>query len=97
MRQSVQSGHALAKFCIENSEIANSWHQNSQYLVYLSVEDEDSLYNLITKLQSRDIVFSVFQEPDLNNQITAIAIEPSKKTQRLCSNLPLAFQEENKN
>ena len=91
--QSVQSGHALAKFCIENPVIANSWHQNSQYLVYLSVEDEASLHSLIAKLQSRGIVMSDFQEPDLDNQITAIAIEPTKKAHRLCSNLPLAFRE----
>jgi len=90
--QSVQSGHALAKFCIENSEIANSWHKNSQYLVYLSVEDENSLRRLMIKLESRGIMFSVFEEPDLDNQITAIAIEPTKEARKVCSNLPLALR-----
>lgn len=91
--QSVQSGHALADFCIQHSEIANSWHKNSNYLVYLSVEDEESLHRLIAKLQSRDITMSVFQEPDLDNQITAIAIEPTKEAHRLCSSLPLALSD----
>jgi hypothetical protein len=50
---------------------------------------------LIAKLQSRGITMSVFQEPDLDNQITAIAIEPSKEAHKACSSLPLALSERN--
>jgi hypothetical protein len=34
----------------------------------------------------------VFREPDINNEITAIAVEPSEKSRKLCSNLPLALK-----
>jgi hypothetical protein len=37
----------------------------------------------------------VFTEPDIDNQVTAITIEPSVETQKLCSNLPLALKERN--
>lgn len=37
--------------------------------------------------------FTLFREPDLNNQITAVAIEPSPKTQKLVSKIPLMFKQ----
>jgi hypothetical protein len=83
----------LAKFCLEHNEIANSWHKNSQYLTYLSVKGENELLDLIEKSNSRDIVISIFQEPDINNQITAIALEPSEDAKRLCRNLSCALKE----
>ena len=35
---------------------------------------------------------SKFYEPDLCNELTAIAIEPSSKARRLVSSLPLALK-----
>jgi len=46
-------------------------------------------------LQQSNIKYSIFREPDIDNQITAIAIEPSDKTRRLLSNLPLMLKEYN--
>ena len=37
--------------------------------------------------------YSSFREPDINNQITALAIEPGDKGRRFCSSLPLALKE----
>jgi len=62
----------------------------------LSVEDEDSLKLLIYRLQQLNIKYSIFREPDIDNQITAIAIEPSIKTKKIVSNLPLMLKEYNK-
>jgi hypothetical protein len=47
----------------------------------------------LEKIKIQDLKYSVFYEPDINNQATAIAVEPSEKTQRLCSKLPLALEE----
>ena len=91
--QAVQSGHALIEFCLEHNDIANSWHKNSNYLAYLSVKDELELLFLIDKAQSRGIIVSIFREPDIDNQVTAIAIEPSTEARRLCRNLPCALKE----
>ena len=51
--------------------------------------------HLIEKLEKSQIKYSVFREPDIDNQITAIAIEPSEKTRRLVSSLPLMLKEYN--
>lgn len=38
----------------------------------------------------------MFREPDLGNVITAVAIEPSERTQKLVSKIPLLFKNKNK-
>jgi hypothetical protein len=58
------------------------------YLALLSVGIEEELSNLISKLEKSKIKFSVFREPDINNQITAICIEPSEASRRITSSLP---------
>ena len=95
--QAVQGGHALSEFCLEHNDIAKSWHKNSNYLAYLSVKDEKELLFLIDKAQSRGIVMSIFQEPDIDNQVTAIAMEPSEESRKLCRSLPCALKEKESN
>lgn len=93
--QSVQSGHVAIQFQHDFPDIAKKWYNESNYLIYLSVENEDALQRLIYKLEKSKIKHSVFREPDLGDQITAIAIEPSEKTRKLISHLPLMLKEYN--
>jgi len=51
------------------------------------------LIDLIRKLEQANLRYSIFREPDLNNQITAICLEPSDETSRLTSNFPLTLKE----
>jgi hypothetical protein len=44
------------------------------------------------------LAYTAFREPDIGNEITAIAIEPSPLTQKLVSKIPLLFKNKiNKN
>jgi hypothetical protein len=54
----------------------------------LSIKNEQELINLISKLEKSKIKFSVFREPDINNQITSICIEPSEASRKATSSLP---------
>ena len=90
--QAVQSAHSAIQFVFEHPEISKTWIKDP-YLAQLSVENEEKLHQLIAKLQKSNLKYSIFREPDLDNQITAIAIEPSDKTRRLVSNLPLMLKE----
>lgn len=94
--QAVQGGHVLAEFLFEHKEIAEMWHQNSNSLIFLVVKNEQELLKLIDKGFNRGIEFSVFFEPDLDYQLTAVALAPGKETKRLCSNLKLALKEKGK-
>ncbi len=66
---------------------------NSNYIAVLNVANEYELHNLIEKAISAGIKFSVFREPDIDNQITAITFEPGIKSKKLCANLKLALKE----
>ena len=57
--------------------------------------DEFALQKLIFKLESLNIQHTVFREPDIDSQITAIAIEPGEKSYKAVSSLPLALKSYN--
>lgn len=91
--QSSQLVHAVVQFGKEHFEIQNEWFNKSNHIVLLSCENEESLKKLILRANIKDIKSSVFTEPDLNNELTAVAFEPCEDTCKLVSNLPLAFKE----
>lgn len=92
--QAVQSMHALRQFTAEHPEIDKHWFERSNYLGLLAVQDECELNRLIEKALMRGIKFSIFREPDVDNQITAIALEPGLQSKKLCSSLRLALRGE---
>jgi len=64
-------------------------------LAILSIENEEELLKLISKLEKSKIKFSVFKEPDICDEITSICIEPSEKSRKATSSLPLLLKEYN--
>lgn len=89
----VQSIHAAIQFAMEHPDTNKVWFEKSNYLGFLSVADEKELLHLIEIASHHNIQFSVFKEPDIDNQITAIALAPGVKTKKMCSNLKLALRE----
>jgi hypothetical protein len=53
------------------------------------VTNEEELQSFIDRAMSKNIKVSVFREPDINNEITAIALEPCNDSKRLTSGLKL--------
>ena len=92
-QQAVQATHASIRFIFEHIEIATEWYNISEYLVELSVNNQEELLELAEKLRWKDIVFSEFREPDLDNAVTAIVMEPTQKARRMVSSIPLMLQE----
>lgn len=90
--QAVQSAHASHVFAMEHPAVFQDWYKNSNYLCMLSVESEYQLQCLTEKALDLGIKFSVFREPDIGDQVTAVALEPSVKTKKLCGRLPLALK-----
>ena len=65
----VQGGHALAQYIFENPDTA--WKNGT--LVYLGVTSEAELARWRRKLERKGIKYAQFHEPDIGNQLTAIA------------------------
>ena len=76
----VQGGHAIAQWMLDHHE--NLYWQN-ETVVYVSCNIEKMLY----VLQGQDI--SIFREPDLDNQLTAIAVVGTPDNMKLFKHLKL--------
>ena len=69
-QQVVQSSHAS----IEASKFLSQ--EQHPHIVLIGVSDEEALIQVICRLESANIKFAAFQEPDRNNEYTAIATAP---------------------
>lgn len=67
----VQGGHAVAQYLLEHPK--QQW--NNQYLIYLRAD----VNAWKKKLDKYCIDYSLFREPDLDNALTAIAVEDEGK------------------
>lgn len=90
--QAAQCCHAAIDFALKYPEITKHWHDTSNFIVLLAAPNEESLDLIRTVLENRGVKICIFYEPDLGNQLTAIATEPSEVAGKLLSNLPLALR-----
>jgi hypothetical protein len=65
--QAVQAGHAVAEWLLCDQ----TWQNET--LVYLGVKNENDLFIWKEKLDYWNIKYAEFREPDIGNQLTAIA------------------------
>ena len=88
----MQSAHAAIDFCFEHPSRAGPWHKDSNYIVLLAVHNVKDILHLQGECDKYNLHYTIFREPDIGNEITAIAIEPSPKTKKLVQRLPLMFK-----
>ena len=91
-QQAVQAAHALADFAVHNPREFAEWHK-SNFLVFLTVADEPSLWRLLGNLRARGVVATEFLAPDLGNALTAVCAEPNQEVRKLTSGLPLLLKQ----
>jgi peptidyl-tRNA hydrolase len=73
--------------------VIDDWRITSNNLVVVAVPNEDALLDLITTASRQGIRRVAVREPDLDNEATAVALEPGEQAARLCANLPLALRD----
>jgi len=71
-----QTAHAVVQFGYEYPEIKHHWYTESNNIVVLH---EDDLPSLADELEKMGYSLSRFTEPDLDDQLTAICVEPAAK------------------
>lgn len=69
-----QACHAMRAFADQHPEIEKAWFANSNNIVILQVED---LNDLADFLDSEGYAVARFHEPDFDNRLTALAVEPN--------------------
>lgn len=88
-----QSVHAAFSFADEHPVVAHAWHRDSQFLVVVNVPDETALLALAQTAIGLGVEVSIWHEPDVDGEATAIALAPVGASKTLCSSLPLAGKE----
>lgn len=95
--QLAQSAHAIADFAHDLPIFFKSWKNNSNYIVALATQDEQSLLKIYEKLKTRGAPVVAFREPDIGDQLTAICFYGIPEYRRITSNLPLALKNNSNN
>jgi peptidyl-tRNA hydrolase len=90
--QAAQAVHAAFHFYHDHPDLVRPWLIQSNFLVIVGVPDEDALLDLISEASARGITRTAVREPDLDNEATAVALEPGVAAQKLCATLPLALR-----
>lgn len=93
--QAAQVAHVAFQFAYEHRPLATQWMEDSNFLVILSVENEEALALRALAADGSNLPVTWFREPDIGNALTAIAVAPSPRTVELMADLPLAFREYN--
>lgn len=84
--QIAQSCHAIESFHRKHPDLAATWEN----IVCLQVPSKEELARLAFQATTSKLALSLFREPDLNDEPTAIALEEGAK--KLVSMLPLALK-----
>lgn len=95
-QQATQSIHAAVDLVFKHHIELKNWHDLSNTIVLLSVANEKQLIKLSKKLKTSKIKHTIFTEPDIGDQITALALEPSDDAAGFCKELSTALKPPNK-
>jgi peptidyl-tRNA hydrolase len=88
-----QALHAGIEFTLKFPSLIQRWHHDSNNVVILGVPDEAALMVLDSLAFSLGLKHHLVIEPDIGDQATAIALEPSLFAKRMCAGYPLALKE----
>lgn len=90
-QQLAQSVHAATEFAHKYPNQFNDWMTNSQYVVSLSVDNEEKLKEIHNKLEWFGANVVKFHEPDMDNQLTSIAFYGTPEMMKITKHLKLAL------
>ena len=88
--QAAQACHALREFVERHPEIDRKWFKESNNIVLLNSRSYGHLGVIAGQARDHEVAYADFYEPDLDDELTAVAIGPEGA--KLVSQLPLALR-----
>lgn len=88
--QIAQVSHAMTEFIFRFPQEARKWYEESNTVVSLEARDTHELHSLIEAAQEQGIGSAPFYEPDLGDELTAVAFCPAPEVSEMLSSFPLA-------
>ena len=70
-QRAVQAGHVVAQFCLYGP--FSRWTNGT--LIYLGIKNLEELEKLMNQLRNNNNKYTEFREPDIGNEVTAIATD----------------------
>jgi Peptidyl-tRNA hydrolase PTH2 len=89
--QATQAAHALSAFAVEHAALHAGWHTADKNLILLASPNKFTLAALLYDAANAGIPHAKFHEPDIDGELTAIAL--GEGARKLVSSLPLALKE----
>lgn len=87
--QIAQVAHAVTGFIFSYPELARDWHANSNVVVAVEARDTNELDWLIQAATYQNLAVAAFYEPDLGDELTAVAFGPDPLVSDLLKDYPL--------
>lgn len=89
--QLAQSIHSATTFAHKYPDQFHDWISNSNYVVSLSIDNEEKLQRLFYKLQDNGAHVVAFTEPDIGDQLTSICYYGTPEMRKYTDKLDLAL------
>ena len=89
--QLAQTLHSSSRFAYHYPELHREWIEKSEYVVSLSVDNEEKLQRLYYKLLDNGADVVAFHEPDIDNQLTSICFYGTPEMRKITQKLDLAL------
>ena len=86
-----QTLHSSSRFAYHHPELHREWIEKSEYVVSLSVDNEEKLKRLYYKLLDNGATVVAFHEPDIGDQLTSICYYGTPEMIKITSNLKLSL------
>lgn len=90
--QVAQTAHSVAEFAHELPKQFKDWKTNSNYIISLSIDNEEKLQRLYYKLQDYGADVVAFTEPDIGDQLTAICYYGTPELRKITDKLNLTLK-----
>jgi peptidyl-tRNA hydrolase len=85
-----QVAHGVSVFASEHETEYKDWLRDNHHIIVFAVENLVELLEFHKKVKTMEVKHTIFEEPDINNEITVVVLCPCRKAKRAVEGLKLA-------